>query len=170
MTLDAFTTTHYADLLAHAERLMRHGEPGTTANDLLHESYLRLASAHTSMTLADSTHGRRLYHQAMQRTLVDRARRRKSKRRGGRYPHVDVTSLGDSTALTDTGDAQTTVNDALDYVARYSPKGAHVLRLRCFHGYTQQEVAAQLSVSLTTLKRHRRRARRLLAAAWGIPH
>lgn len=163
MTLAAFTTAHYADLLAQAERLMPHRESSTTAGDLLHESYLRLACAQASVVLNDPAHGRRLYHRAMQRTLMDRARKRLSQRRGGNCPHVDVVSLRDTMPLAPSGHTHVIVNDALDYVARQLPEGAYILRHRCLHGYTQREVASQLRVSLTTLKRYKRQASHLLA-------
>src|SRR4051812_45402305 len=74
----------YGELKQIAERFMRGEGPGHTLQPtaLVHEAFLRVA-AHQSMAGLSATHVRALFAQTMRRILVDHARRKKARKRGG---------------------------------------------------------------------------------------
>src|SRR5213593_4625977 len=76
-------TTIYAELRRIAQRMMRGENTGHTLQTtaLVHEAFLRLAGKHVSPM--QSTHMRAAYAQAMRHILVDHARRKRARKRGG---------------------------------------------------------------------------------------
>src|SRR6185369_7072022 len=81
----------YAELKQIAERFMRGEGPGHTLQPtaLVHEAFLRVA-AHQSMAGLSATHVRALFAQTMRRILVDHARRKKARKRGGERFRVEL--------------------------------------------------------------------------------
>jgi RNA polymerase sigma factor (TIGR02999 family) len=136
----------------------------TTA--LVHEAYLRLASAGT-MHLRDRRHFFAVAARMMRRVLVDAARERAARKRGGGATHV---GQGQGTALDlDTLPALSpnraadlcAVDDALEALARLDDRRAQVVELRFFGGLSVEETADVLEVSPQTVMRDWR-----LARAW----
>ena len=101
----------------------------------------------------------------MRHILVDHARRRGSRKRGGDAVHVSL-----SRAATMPSDRQPdllALDEALQRLAALDPKKVELIELRFFAGMTLDESAKYLQVSEATVTRQWRRAPRLaLRGAW----
>ena len=85
----------------------------------------------------------------IRRLLVDYARKRKAKKRGGaagRGNSLNV-SIADSAKDMDILE----LNDALDALCGENPRAARVVEAKFFGGLTAEEIAEQLAVSLRTV-------------------
>jgi RNA polymerase sigma factor (TIGR02999 family) len=98
------------------------------ATALVHEAYLRLGTA----SFADRRGFFRAAAVAMQRILVDHARRRKAARRGGGARTIALD--GEAPALGADPDLVLDVDAALERLAREDPTSAEVARHRLFAG------------------------------------
>lgn len=136
----------------------------TTA--LVHEAYLRLVDQ-TKIT----ERGRAYFFAAAARTmrhvLIDYARRRKSKKRGGgRAPisleenHLSIDAYADE--LLD-------LDRALEQLAALNPRHARVVECRYFGGLSVKETAAALDISYRTVENDWALARAWLRNALGGP-
>jgi len=129
------------------------------ATALVHEAYLRLGAA----SFADRSGFFRAAAVAMQRILVDHARRRQAaKRRGGART---IALDGDAPALGADPDLVVDVDAALERLAREDPSSAEVARLRLFAGLSIEEAAEALGLSRATAFREWAYARSWLATA-----
>jgi RNA polymerase sigma factor (TIGR02999 family) len=129
------------------------------ATGLVHEAYLRLGEA----SFADRSGFFRAAAVAMQRILVDHARRRKAARRGGGAR--TITLDGDVPAMGADPDLVLDVDSALGRLAREDPSSAEVARHRLFAGLSTDETAEALGISRATAFREWAYARSWLASA-----
>ena len=124
---------------------------------LVNEAYLRLIEI-DRIAWRDRTHFLAMAARTMRRVLVDAARARGSRKRGGAVTRVTL----DDRAF---GVAAGAVPDLLDLDAALSrlavlhPRPHDVVELRFFGGLNVEEVAAALAVSPDTIKRDWRFAR-----------
>jgi RNA polymerase sigma factor (TIGR02999 family) len=130
------------------------------ATALVHEAYLRLGAA----SFADRSGFFRAAAVAMQRILVDHARRRKSGRRGGGGPRT-LALDADAPALGADPNLVLDVDAALGRLAREDATAAEVARLRLFAGLSVDEAALAMGVSRATAFREWAYARSWLATA-----
>src|SRR5207244_4828771 len=81
----------YQELRQLATRKMAQEPPGQTLQPtaLVHEAWLRLVGAQNP-TFKDRTHFVRAAAEAMRHILIDRARRRRTRRHGGGHKRVDL--------------------------------------------------------------------------------
>jgi RNA polymerase sigma factor (TIGR02999 family) len=100
---------------------------------------------------------------AMQRILVDHARRRKAARRGGGA--LTVALGGDAPAQGADPDWVLDVDAAIERLAREDPTSAEVARHRRFAGPSIDEAAEVLGLSRATAFRERAYARSWLSTA-----
>jgi RNA polymerase sigma factor (TIGR02999 family) len=129
------------------------------ATGLAHEAYLRLGEA----SFADRSGFFRAATVAMQRILVDHARRRKAARRGGGAQTIALD--GDVPALGADPDLVLDIGAALGRLAREDPSSAEVARHRLFAGLSTDETAEALGISRATAFREWAYARSWLARA-----
>jgi RNA polymerase sigma factor (TIGR02999 family) len=129
------------------------------ATALVHEAYLRLGAA----SFADRSGFFRAAAVAMQRILVDHARRRKSGRRGGGARTLALDA--DAPALGADLNLVLDVDAALGRLAREDATAAEVARLRLFAGLSVDEAALAMGVSRATAFREWAYARSWLATA-----
>jgi RNA polymerase sigma factor (TIGR02999 family) len=135
---------------------------GATA--LVHELYLKLSET-TSLELVDRRHFFAVAATAMRQILVDHARAKAAKKRGGDQVRAELRD-GDG-ALPDRSSEILAVHEALDRLARYAERPARVAELRYFGGLTVEETAEVLEIDARTVKRDWRKARALL---YGMLH
>jgi RNA polymerase sigma factor (TIGR02999 family) len=138
------------------------GEPsGHTLNAtaLVHEAYLRLGRA----PFADRSGFMRASAVAMQRILVDHARRKRAAKRGRYFMTVSLDQT-DGTIMVDP-DTLLDVNDALNKLAAEDPASADVARFRLFAGLSITEAASALGISRATAFREWAYARSWLSTA-----
>ena len=153
--LDRLIAIVYDELHALAARQLarewRHGRLQTTA--IVNEAYVRLSRQH-DVDWQNRGHFFAIAAQVMRRILVDCARRRRREKHGGGAVHV---VLDDASML-----AAATPVDAVDALALYrallklerlDPTQSRVVELRFFGGFTVEETASALGVSVATVKR-----------------
>lgn len=150
----------YRELHAMARQHLRGERPGHTLQTtaLVHEAYLRLIGK-TEIEWQNRSHFFSVASQTMRRVLVDYARRRTSAKRGSGQRAV---SLDESLAISpENCGLIEQVDEALDRLAKLSPRQAQVVELRFFGGLGEEEVANVLNLSARTVKRDWR-----IAKAW----
>jgi RNA polymerase sigma factor (TIGR02999 family) len=98
----------------------------------------------------------------MRRLVLDHARRRIAKKRGGGEVHR---LEGDVDAAVETPEAVLRINEALAALAAHDPEQARLVELKFFGGLTFEEIAEVLGVSVSTAKREWAMARAWLRVA-----
>jgi len=101
--------------------------------------------------------------EVMRRILVDRARRRRSRKHGGDLERMDLDGV-EATSLFD-DDLVLQVHDALERLDAEDHEKAQVVKLRFFVGLENAEIASLLGVSEKTVQRHWAFAKAWLARA-----
>jgi RNA polymerase sigma-70 factor (ECF subfamily) len=156
--LDALVPLVYAELHRLARHYIRGERPGRTLQTtaLVHEAYLRLIDA-SRVRWESRAHFFAVSAQLMRRILVDAARTRGARKRGGDVPRV---SLDDGIDVaTARGDDLVALDDALTVLAALDPRKERVVELRYFGGLTVEETAEALNVSVDTVMRDWKLAR-----------
>src|SRR5271168_2844573 len=143
----------YDDLRRLAASKMAGEAPGQTlqATALVHEAGLRLLGDE-HRRFEDRTHFFAAAAEAMRRILIERARRRKAMRHGGEFERVN---LEEDMLASPEGDEQLlALDDALEKLKLKHPIHARVVALRYFAGMSNEEIAALLGVSLSSVKNY----------------
>lgn len=154
-----------ADLRRLAQHYFLREDPGHTLQPtaLVNEVYLRLANG-TVGTLQDRGQFFAFSARLMRQILVDHARARLTAKRGSNQVKV---GLEEALGVPGDGrlDAETLLNldQALDRLSRFDQRQKSIVELRYFVGLTLPEIAEILEVSLATVERGWRVARRWLA-------
>ncbi|MFO0967575.1 MAG: ECF-type sigma factor [Gemmataceae bacterium] len=137
----------YDELRKLAAERMAQEKPGQTleATALVHEVYLRLVDAERAQHWNSRGHFFGAAAEAMRRILVDNARRKQSKKRGGAHVRVDLDHLAAATfeRLDDVLD----IDQALVGLAEADPQAAELVKLRYFAGLTIPQAASALGIS-----------------------
>jgi RNA polymerase sigma factor (TIGR02999 family) len=150
--LDRLAPRVYQELHRMARRHMRNerGRSVLQTTVLVNEVYLRLVDA-KNVGLEERAQFFALCAQMMRRILVDAARARGARKRGGGAMKVNV---DDSPVLAPQPDAAIlAMNDALEEFAKMAPRQARVVELRWFAGMSEVEVAEVLQTSDRTVRR-----------------
>jgi RNA polymerase sigma factor (TIGR02999 family) len=156
---DAAAEAVYHELRRLAAAFMRRERPGQTlqATALVHEAYLRLADAGTPWK--DRNHFIGVAARSMRQILVDRARARGAQKRWG---GMDRVSLTDALVKANNEDRMLpALDEALTRLEAIEPELGRIVELRYFVGFTNEEIADALQISVATVKR-----RWALARAW----
>ncbi len=142
----------YAELHRIAARELQHENPGhllqTTA--LIHEAYVKFVDAQ-NLRIQSRVHFFAIASQQMRRILVDHARLRNAQRRGGGAVTVELS--GAEIGFNPRGVELLALDEALSELQTIDFRAAKVVELRFFGGYTDDEVAQGLGISLTTVRR-----------------
>jgi RNA polymerase sigma factor (TIGR02999 family) len=143
----------YAELRRLAAVKMAHELPGQTLQPtaLVHEVWLRLSQQSRS----DWKNREQFYAVAaevMRRILVDRARRRRTRKQGGDLERVELVEAEFALPVDDSVVLQ--VNEALERLSAEDPAKAQVVKMRFFVGLENAEIASLLGVSEKTVQRH----------------
>jgi RNA polymerase sigma factor (TIGR02999 family) len=151
----------YRELRALAEGLLARERTGHTLQPtaLVHEAYLRLVGER-EVRVHDKTHFFAVAAQAMRHVLVDHARRRGSRKRGGGAARVSVhTAVLAALESSAAGIDVLALHEALDRLAKVDSMAARVVELRFFGGLSGGEAATMLKISTSTAERAWRFAR-----------
>jgi RNA polymerase sigma factor (TIGR02999 family) len=137
----------YDELRKLAAQKLAHEKPGQTlqATALVHEAYLRLVDVERAPHWNSSGHFFAAAAEAMRRILVDNARRKQSKRRGGDRVRLDLDQF--AAATSERLDDVLEIDAALKRLAAVDPQAAELVKLRYFAGLSIPEAAAALGVS-----------------------
>ncbi len=143
----------YDELRRLAASKFAYEAPGQTLQPtaLVHEAWLRLVGDRTP-SFKDREHFFRASAEAMRRILIDRARRKHTKRHGGGCHRVDFESFDLAAPAVDS--QLLAVNEALDMFALEYPVQAELVKLRYFAGLTNEEVSEAMGISVSTAKNY----------------
>src|SRR5262245_56445355 len=140
----------YATLRTLAERRLRRERAGQTLSpsDLVHEVYLRLLRD-GSGTWENPAQFFFVAAEAARRILVERARWRLAVRHGGGLKRAPLDEQ-----IEGTGSAEEVIalDEGLEQLERRYPRKAQVVKLRYFAGFSVEETASLLGVSVGTVK------------------
>jgi len=154
-------TLVYEQLRAIARGKLRDERPDHTlgATALVHEAYLRLVGSGPA-NWSSKAHFYGAAAEAMRRILVDHARARGTRKRGGdrlrlALDVVDVAGREDSSEIL-------ALDEALSRLEQQDPRMATIVQLRFFAGLEEEEVAQMMKISRRTVCREWTMARAFL--------
>lgn len=153
LTTDGLLGSLYDDLESLASRYLsretsdRSMEPA----ELVHESFLRL-SGHTRAPWQNQAHFMAVSAQIMRHILIDHARAKYRRKRGGRN-RVREELQEYHAVCNDEPIAELLFQEFMDRLAVEEPVSAQVLHLRVFQGFPLGEIAKMLGVSIRTIER-----------------
>jgi RNA polymerase sigma factor (TIGR02999 family) len=155
----------YDELRKLAAAKLAQEKPGQTlqATALVHEAYLRLVDRELAPQWNGRTHFFRAAAEAMRRILVDRARGKRSKKRGGGRQQFDLELAAE--VVEEADDEIVALDEALEAFTRHDPAKAELVKLRYFAGLSVEEAASLLGISRATADRHWRYAKTWLYCA-----
>ena len=162
----------YGELRAMARRQLRQRRPGQTIGTtvLVHEAYLRLV-AHDGIPWQDRAHFLSVAALAMRHILVDSARRRVAKKRGGEELRIPFEDLHPGSGQEPDAEKRVVevlaVDHALTSLAALNERLSKLVELRFFAGLTEEETAEVMGTSERTVRRDWRKARAYLFQALG---
>lgn len=144
----------YDELRRLAAVQMQHEAAGRTlqATALVHEAFLRLIG-NEQPTWQNRRHFFGAAAMAMQRILVEQARRRWQLKRGGAHQQVELIDVEIVAAPRPSDDELLALDDALRQLELEDPAKAELVRLRYFAGLTEAEAALALNISRATASR-----------------
>jgi len=147
-------TVLYDDLRSLASRFLSRESAGHTfqPTDLVNESFIKLVDQ-TRISWQGKTHFMAVSAQAMRRILVDHARTKHRKKRGGKN-RVRLELRDDHAFSIERPEEILAVDDALNKLATLDPTHAKILELRLFGGLGMKEIGEVLGVSSRTVERH----------------
>jgi len=150
----------YGELRRLARRQLRRLRPGQTltTTSLVHEAFVKLVQGRVDTT--DRAHFFALAARAMRQILVDYARQRRSLKRGGDRPAVDLDA--DAIAVEAVAEEMVEIDRALDRLESLDERLARIVEWRFFAGMTEEEVAEALGVTARTVRRDWQKARAFL--------
>jgi RNA polymerase sigma factor (TIGR02999 family) len=154
----------YADLhrIARAQLGRRAGPPTLSATAVVHEAYVTLV-AETSIPWQNRGHFFAVAARVMRRLVVDYARARGARKRGGTARAVTL----DDNMVGVEPDFETclALDDALEAMGQFNERLLRTAECRLFAGLSEAETAEALGVSLRTVQREWPRARAWLRTA-----
>ena len=150
----------HAELHRIARRYMRNERAGhmLQTSALINEAYMRLIDAQ-QVHWQNRAHFFGIAAQLMRRVLVDFARSRSYKKRGGGAFQV---SLDETMVITkERGEDLVALDEALSALSELDERKGRVVEMRFFGGLSEKEIAEALTVSQETVRRDWR-----LAKSW----
>ena len=160
--LELLLQTVYAELRRMARiQLSRERRRHTLrATELVHEAFVRLVDQRAGWQ--NRLHFYGIAAQCMRRILGDYARKKQAAKRPPAAGAIDVekVDVGASTGI----DAMIALDEALDQLAKQSPRQAQIAELKLFAGLEISEIAEVVRVSEATVKRDWAEAKKLLGA------
>ena len=144
----------YEELRRLAASKMAQAPPGQTlqATALVHEAYLRLVDQDKAPQWNSRGHFFAAAAEAMRRILVERARQRRSLKKGGGRNRVDLEEA--LSVADDSAEDFLALDEALEKLAHEDPNKAELVKLRYLAGLSVEEAARALGISRATADRY----------------
>jgi RNA polymerase sigma factor (TIGR02999 family) len=163
-TLDRLMPLVYDELHAIARRQLARRDAGGTLSTtgLVHEAYLKLVDQ-SRVAWRDRAHFFALVAVAMRHVLVDRAKARGAVKRDAGLYRIPLDD--EQIVASDQGEAILQISDAIDRLEAVEPRLARVVDCRFFGGFSEEEIAAALGITVRTVQRDWAKARMLLRRA-----
>lgn len=143
----------YGELRKIACKTMERLPPSCTLQPtaLVHEAWLRLETTE-DVHWQSQVHYLAAAADAMRHILIDRARRRRATRHGGKFERIDIEQL-EIPVHADNDEHMIAVSDAVEKLAVEHPEVAQLAKLRLFGGLDIPQAALILGVPRTTAYR-----------------
>jgi RNA polymerase sigma factor (TIGR02999 family) len=143
----------YDELRLLAAQKMSQEPPGQTlqATALVHEAYLRLVEA-KDQSWHSRGHFFKAAAEAMRRILVEKARKKRSLKRGGK--HIKIDFLDTDLPIQGPSDNLLALDEALTKLSEEDQNLAEVIKLYYFAGLTLDQVAVIQETSRLTAGKH----------------
>jgi RNA polymerase sigma factor (TIGR02999 family) len=144
----------YDELRKLAAQKLAQEKPGHTlqATALVHEAYVRLVGAEDEQQWDNRGHFFAAAAEAMRRILIDRARRKQTRKAGGERRRLDLDDI-ESALEEENTDRLLALDEALQQLEAEDPRKAELVKLRFFGGLTTAQAAAALGVSTSTAEK-----------------
>ena len=156
--LDELFPLVYRELhaLAHRQRRRWRGQHTLNTTALVHEAYLKLVDQRRASWESES-HFLAAAARAVRHILINYARDRRAKKRGGEWTRVRISrqqlEAGVQTVGPGWEDHVLALDDALERLAEHSERQSRIVECRFFAGMTVKQTAAALGVSVPTVTR-----------------
>jgi RNA polymerase sigma factor (TIGR02999 family) len=147
----------YQELRKLAAQKLAQEKPGQTleATALVHEAYLRLVDVEKAQHWDSRGHFFAAAAEAMRRILIEQARRKQSRSRGGGMRRVQLDAGAPLAAPEDpAAEDLLLLDEALQQLESEDPLKARLVKLRYFAGLSLQETATALGISVASAKRY----------------
>ncbi len=156
--LDYLFSVTYEELRRLASSVRR-GDPSATLSPtaLVNEAWVKLANS-PRIAATSRLHFKRIAARAMRQLLIEAARRRNARKRGG-GDNLSVTFDDPVQEAASTGEELLALDAALSELARINPRQALMVESRFFGGLDAAETAEMLGVSEATILRDWRAAK-----------
>lgn len=167
-SLDNLVPVLYEELrlIAHRHLARRRGSGAASATlattSLVNEVYLKLVDQSQALW-RDRAHFLAVAAVAMRHILINRAKARVARKRGG--TERSVTLDEEAIAADRMPEALLDVNEAIDRLEELDPRLARVVVCRFFGGLSEEEIAEALGITVRTVQRDWVKARMLLQRA-----
>ena len=137
----------YEELRKLAAARLANENPGQTltATALVHEAYVRLVDVEQDQRFNTRAHFFAAAAESMRRILIDNARRKRSRKRGGGLLRHDLDDL--EVALSEPVEDLLALDEALNKLQAADKSAAELVRLRFFAGLPIPEAAEMLGIS-----------------------
>ncbi|HLK66923.1 MAG TPA: sigma-70 family RNA polymerase sigma factor [Bryobacteraceae bacterium] len=158
--IDLLVPLVYDEMRRLAESYLRDERAAATLQPtaLVHEAYLRLVAQHLP-DWESRSHFFGVAAHLMRQILVDHARRHKSSKRGGGVANA---SLDEALSFAPERSSEiVALDDALNTLAKVDERKSRIMELRFFGGFSVEETAQALGMSVATIGREQR-----MAEAW----
>ena len=160
VAMDLLVPLVYGEMRRLAESYLRDERSAATLQPtaLVHEAYLRLV-AQDLPDWQSRSHFFGVAAHLMRQVLVDHARKTKSQKRGGgaaKAPFEEAFSFAPERSSD-----VIALDDALNALAAIDPRKCKIIELRFFGGFSIEETAQALDISVATVGREQR-----MAEAW----
>ncbi len=160
---DALMGMAYQRVRAIASQSLAPHAPGTLSpTDLAHEALLRLLGADAGWE--NRKHFFHVVAQATRQVIVDHARRHLSEKRGSGQVMLPLSQVNEGDAGGE-DESVVRVDDALAALAQADERQARIVELSYFGGFSREEIADSMGLSVATIDRDLRFARAWLKEA-----
>jgi RNA polymerase sigma factor (TIGR02999 family) len=161
---EQFLPLVYNELRRLAARKLAHEKNGQTLQPtaLVHEAYMRLLETRDHSKFEEKrwdspAHFFAAAAEAMRRILIDRARMKRSAKRGNGRKRLNIDAIDLATQAAP--ERLLAIDDAVTRLSRKDPAAARLVELRYFAGLTVDEAGKTLGMSTATAYRHWKYAR-----------
>ncbi|HBE64273.1 MAG TPA: siderophore-interacting protein [Rhodopirellula baltica] len=150
--------------IAESQFAVEHRERTLQPTALVNEAYLRLASGGRLQKFDSRGHFYAAAAEAMRRILIDAARARGSRKRGGHCRRLALGEVADD--VTPATDLLLDLDDGLERLFKVDPDSAKLVELRVFAGLSITEAGELMKMSRSTAYRNWEFARTWFAVHW----